>query len=215
MTESLLSCEVVQAKNHSRSIIWMHGLGADGYNFIPLAHELNFPDVRWVFPHAPTRAITLNQGMVMRGWYDIYFLDRLTQEDAEGLNDSRSKIWALIDQEIAKGIAPENIYLGGFSQGGVMAFYAGLSHPQTLGGIIALSCYLPLNQTFDEWRAKANQDTEIFFAHGHQDLVLPMGLAQMSLHALKSRDYKVQWHDYQMAHEVCAAEVSALRGFFT
>jgi len=152
MTEPLLPHEVVQPADPTHVIIWMHGLGADGHDFMPMAHALNIPGLRWVFPHAPERSITINQGMLMRGWYDIQSLDRLDHEDAHGLQTSRWQIRDLIEQERLKGFPLENIILGGFSQGGVMALYAGLSQESTLGGIVALSSYLPLHQTFDEWR---------------------------------------------------------------
>jgi len=213
MTEPLLPHEVVQPADPTHVIIWMHGLGADGHDFMPMAHALNIPGLRWVFPHAPERSITFNQGMLMRGWYDIQSLDRLDHEDAHGLQTSRWQIRDLIEQERLKGFPLENIILGGFSQGGVMALYAGLSQENPLGGIIALSCYLPLHQTFDEWRAPANQNTEIFMAHGHYDPVLPIQLAQMSLDLLQSADYKVKWHDYPMGHQVCDEEIAALRKY--
>lgn len=213
MTEPLLSCEVVQPADPQQVIIWMHGLGADGYDFMPMARALNLPHLKWLFPHAPERAITINQGMHMRAWYDIHSLDRLEPEDTHGLQTSRWQVRALIDREMQEGFNPENILLGGFSQGGVIALFSGLSHPKQLGGIIALSCYLPKMKEFDEWRTPENQSTKIFMAHGHYDPVLPIQLAQMSVDCLKNADYDVSWHDYPMGHQVCDEEIKKLDEF--
>lgn len=211
MTEPLLSFEVVQPADPERVIIWMHGLGADGHDFIPMAHALNLSHLKWVFPHAPERAITINRGMHMRAWYDIHSLDRLDHEDTHGLQTSRWQIRALIDHEMAQGFRADQILLGGFSQGGVMALFAGLSHPKPLAGIVALSCYLPKMKTFDDWRMPDNQETSIFMAHGHYDPVLPIQLAQMSLDCLRNANYSIAWHDYPMGHQVCDEEIEALK----
>lgn len=215
MTEPLLAYEVVKPADPKKVIIWMHGLGADGHDFVPMANALNLPQTKWIFPHAPERSVTINQNMLMRAWFDIYSMDRLEQEDVKGLQNSRWQIRALIEQEMQAGFAPENIYIGGFSQGGVMALYTGLSHDAPLGGVVALSCFLPQMKIFDEWRSAANQQTRIFMAHGHYDPVLPIQLAHMSLDVLESAGYPVSWHDYPMGHQVCDEEIAALKKFLS
>jgi phospholipase/carboxylesterase len=213
MTEPLLPFEVVQPPDPKQVIIWLHGLGADGHDFIPMAHALNIPGLKWVFPHAPERSITINQGMLMRGWYDIESLDRLEPEDIRGLQTSRWQIRDLIEAERLQGFSLDNIMIGGFSQGGVMALYTGLSYEKPLKGIVALSCYLPMQKNFDEWRTPENQNTSIFMAHGHYDPILPHWLAQASVDHLKSCGYTVNWHDYPMGHQVCDEEIGEIRGF--
>lgn len=213
MTEPLLSHEVVQPADPTRVMIWMHGLGADGFDFLPMAHALSLPGVKWVFPHAPERSITINQGMLMRAWYDIKSLDRLDPEDVHGLQNSRWQIRELIEHERQQGFSLDNIMLGGFSQGGVMALYAGLSYEKPLHSIIALSCYLPMHKSFDEWRTPENQNIDIFMAHGHYDPVLPIGLAHTSVECLKTTGYEVNWHEYPMGHQVCDEEIEELRSF--
>lgn len=215
MIEPLLPCEIVQPADPTRVIIWMHGLGADGHDFVPMAHALNVPGLKWVFPHAPDRSITINQGMLMPGWYDIKSLDRLDNEDVQGLQNSRWQIRELIEQQRLAGFSLENILLGGFSQGGVMALYTGLSHEKPIGGVVALSCYLPLQKNFQEWRTIENLDTPIFMAHGHYDPVLPIGLAQSALDYLSALGYQMQWHDYPMGHQVCDEEIKDLKKYMT
>lgn len=213
MTEPLLPCEVVSGPNPTHVVIWMHGLGADGHDFVPMAHQLNLPWVKFVFPHAPTRPITINQGMKMRAWFDIKSLERLDNEDTQGMQSSRKAIRALIAAEQAQGFKPENILLGGFSQGGVMALLTGLSHEETLSDVLALSCYLPMESHFDNWRHEANQNTPIFLAHGEYDPVLPFLLGEHSLHKLENAEYSVDWHPYPMGHQVCAEEMAHLKDY--
>jgi phospholipase/carboxylesterase len=215
MTEPLLPCEIVQPADPTRVIIWMHGLGADGHDFVPMAHALNLPGVKWVFPHAPDRSITINQGMLMPAWYDIRSLDRLEHEDVQGLQNSRWQIRELIEHERLQGFSLDKIIVGGFSQGGVMALFTGLSHERPLGGIMALSCYLPMQKDFEEWRNVENLNTPIFMAHGHYDPVLPIGLAQLALDCLKSTGYQVNWHDYPMGHQVCDKEIQDMHEFMS
>ena len=210
---TLLPCEIVQPADPTHVIIWMHGLGADGHDFVPMARAMNVPGLKWVLPHAPDRSITINQGMLMPGWYDIESLDRLEHEDVQGLQNSRWQIRELIAHEHLQGFPYENIYVGGFSQGGVMALFTGLSYDKPLGGIIALSCYLPLLKNFDEWRTDENLATSIFMAHGHYDPVLPIWLAQASHDSVISAGYSVDWHDYPMGHQVCEEEMGDMKSW--
>jgi phospholipase/carboxylesterase len=204
-----------------RSVIWLHGLGADGNDFMPIVPELKIaPEkaVRFIFPHAPMRSVTINNGYVMRAWYDIYSLQNLMQEDEIGIRDSIKIVNELIEQEYAKGIAYENILLAGFSQGGAVALAAGLRYPQKLAGILALSAYLPLAQSVVQERSLANATIPIFMAHGSEDMVLPPMLGQISREFLISQDYSVEWKTYPMEHSVCLEEIKDisawLKGIF-
>jgi len=194
----------------THAIIWMHGLGADGNDFVPIVSELNLsPDVhiRFVFPHAPMRSITINNGYVMRAWYDISHNNFRNEEDEIGIRDSHKAIDKLIDNEILCGIKPENIIIAGFSQGGAMALHVGLRQKNNLAGILALSCYLPLaNKLFTEVQP-ANSSVPIFMAHGNADLVIPATLAKASRDLLLAANYQVEWHEYAMEHAVCAEEI--------
>jgi phospholipase/carboxylesterase len=196
------------------TIIWMHGLGADGHDFEPLVPELverNMPALRFVFPHAPVRPVTINNGYAMRAWYDIIGIDRRSAEDFAGMHASAAAITALIRNENDRGIATSRIALAGFSQGGAMALHTGTRHPEKLAGIIALSCYLPLTREFDAHRSAANQATPIFMAHGAQDPVVPWPLGDESRRLLESAGYRVEWHTYPMPHSLCEPEVADLR----
>ena len=190
------------------SVIWLHGLGADGEDFVPVAEEMNLPHaVRFIFPHAPMQPVTLNGGYVMRAWYDITATDIGTAQDEGGIRTSQASIEALIEQEIQRGSAPHNIFLAGFSQGGAIALHTGLRHAQRLGGIIALSTYLPLTQTL---RAEANPamaTAPIFMAHGTSDSVVPYALGKRSAELLVASGYALEWHEYAMTHSVCIEEV--------
>jgi phospholipase/carboxylesterase len=190
------------------SVLWLHGLGADGHDFEPIVPALSLSrSVRFVFPHAPVRPVTINYGMRMRAWYDIFALDRLSHEDELGLRASQAAVTAMIDAEVARGIPTERIVLAGFSQGGVIALQTGLRLEQRLAGIMALSAYLPLRATVADERSAANAATSIFMAHGDQDPVLPQTLAVESRDHLRSLDYDVEWHSYPMAHMVSAEEI--------
>jgi phospholipase/carboxylesterase len=196
------------------TIIWMHGLGADGHDFEPLVPELldaDLPALRFVFPHAPVRPVTINNGYAMRAWYDIIGIDRRSAEDFAGIKASAAGITALIEHENQRGIETSRIVLAGFSQGGALALYTGTRHPDKLAGIIALSCYLPLGSELETERAAANLSTPIFMAHGSQDPVVPFVLGDESRQRLTSAGYAVQWHSYPMAHSLCEPEVSDLR----
>jgi len=194
----------------THSIIWMHGLGADGNDFVPIVSELNlFPDVpiRFVFPHAPMRSITINNGYVMRAWYDISYNNLSHEEDEIGIRESHKAIDKLIDHEISCGIKPENIIIAGFSQGGAMALHVGLRQKNNLAGILALSCYLPLANTLFTEVQPANSSIPILMVHGKGDLVIPVKLAKASRDLLLKANYEVEWHEYAMEHAVCAEEI--------
>jgi phospholipase/carboxylesterase len=210
MDPSLLeTIEVETGAKPSATVIWMHGLGADGHDFEPIVPELRLPSslpVRFIFPHAPVRAVTLNQGMAMRAWYDILELGGV-REDGEGLRASQSAVEALIAQEASRGIAAERIVLAGFSQGGAITFQAGLRHPHRLAGLMALSTYLPLAGTVEDERHEANRDVPIFMAHGTQDPMIAIGRAQQSRKMLEALGYRIEWHEYPMPHSVCPQEI--------
>jgi len=197
------------------AVIWLHGLGADGHDFEPVVPELRLPPalhVRFVFPHAPVRPVTLNMGMPMRAWYDIVQLGG-GREDAAGIRESQSSVEALIGRERGRGIEPRRIVLAGFSQGGAIALQAGLRHGERLAGVLALSTYLPVAQTLAQERAPANADVPIFMAHGRFDEVIPMARAQQSRAALGALGYEVEWHEYAMPHSVCGEEIADIAGW--
>jgi phospholipase/carboxylesterase len=194
------------------SIIWLHGLGADGEDFVPLAEEMQLPvAVRYIFPHAPKQPVSINGGFVMRAWYDIVATDIGSKQDVAGVRASQIEIEKFITHEIARGIIPEHIFLAGFSQGGAIALHTGVRHTARLGGIVALSTYLPLADTF---AAEASaQATPIFMAHGRSDTVVPHTLGMSSAEKLRERGYELAWHDYAMAHSVNMAEVRDIEGW--
>jgi len=198
------------------SIIWLHGLGADANDFVPIAEQFNLLDkykVRFVFPYAPIRSITVNNGMRMRAWYDIAELDLSCEEDAVGIRDSARLLGLLIEREIELGIPSNRIVLAGFSQGGAMSLYTGLRYPTPLGGIIALSSYLPLARHFALERNLENQSIPIFMAHGIFDPVVPLMLGQMSREQLEGLGYSVEWHSYSMPHTVMPKEIDDIGHF--
>lgn len=197
----------------SASVIWLHGLGADGTDFVPIVPQLGLPadhGVRFVFPNAPLQPVTINGGMAMRAWYDIVGADINAREDADGINASCTEVEALIARENARGIGAERIVLAGFSQGGAIALHTGLRHATRLAGIMALSTYLPLRATLGEQASTANQAVPIFMAHGEADPVLPLQLGAASRDALTAAGYKVAWHGYNMQHQVCVEEIRAI-----
>ncbi len=209
MTGRLDRVEVETGEAPEFSVIWLHGLGADGHDFEPIVPALTLPvPMRFVFPHAPERAVTINQGMMMRAWYDILSLDRFSVEDENGIRASEALVNDLIEVELARGVAAQNVFLAGFSQGGAIALHTGLRYPQALAGIMALSAYLPLRSTVEAERSAANAETSIFMAHGSDDATIPEALAIQSGQALRSYGYDLDWHSYPMAHQVCAEEVS-------
>ena len=203
-------------KSPQHSIIWLHGLGADGEDFVPIAQEINLPlAVRYLFPHAPMQPVTINGGYVMRAWYDIVASSFGTRQDEAGIRASQTEIEKLIAQEKQRGIAAQNIFLAGFSQGGAIALHTGLRHAEKLGGILALSTYLPLAETLvDEANTDARQ-SPIFMAHGISDSVVPFSFGKMSATKLREHGCEVEWHEYDMPHSVCAEEVSDIETWLT
>jgi phospholipase/carboxylesterase len=192
------------------SVIWLHGLGADGNDFIDIVPELQLPkefNVRFIFPHAPVRPIAINANMQMRAWYNIYSLGDLNQEDEPGIQASQTLVTELIEAEVNHGINTQNIFLAGFSQGGATALYTGLRYPKHLGGIIALSCYLPLSHKLTEQLNPANSNIPIFMAHGTLDPVLPCQLGEQTFQQLKQMNYPIEWLEYPMQHQVCLPEI--------
>lgn len=199
------------------AVIWLHGLGADGHDFEPIVPELVRPDwpaLRFVFPHAPVQAVTINNGMAMRAWYDIASFDPNAPQDDAGIRASVARVEALIARENARGIASERIVLAGFSQGGAVVLAAGLRHAQPLAGIVALSTYLPLVPSLAEEASAANREIPIFMAHGSQDPVVVPARGEASRDVLEALGYRVQWQRYPMQHAVCAAEINDLAAWF-
>lgn len=216
MTALLPHITVESAPNPTASVIWLHGLGADGHDFAAIVPQLDLSGcrpIRFIFPHAPSMPVTINGGYVMPAWYDIMVADLVRREDAAGIRRSALAIEALIAQEVARGVAPEHIVLAGFSQGCAMALHTGLRHGQTLAGIMALSGYLPLAETLAIERSAANQATPVFMAHGTADPVVVIGRAEASRDTLVSLGHSVQWHTYPMPHSVHPREVADISAF--
>jgi phospholipase/carboxylesterase len=202
--------EIETGPKPTGTVIWLHGLGADGHDFEPIVPELVSAAeraLRFVFPHAPLRPVTLNGGFAMRAWYDIVSLDRRGPEDERGVRESQAAIEALIAAENERGIASGRIVLAGFSQGGALALYTGARHADRLAGIMGLSCYMVLGGRFAAERSPANQATPIFLAHGSEDPVVAPLLGEQARRLLVDSGYAVEWHTYSMPHSVCPQEV--------
>ena len=211
---TLPAVEHETAAHPTHSIIWLHGLGADGHDFAPIVPELvdpAWPALRFVFPHAPVRPVTINNGMSMRAWYDITGFDLTSRQDEAGIRASVAETEALIAREHERGVPAERIILAGFSQGGAIALSAGVRHAQKLAGIVALSTYLPISATVASERHAANAATPIFWGHGTADPVVVLQRGSDSRNALQALGYTVDWHTYPMAHAVCAEEIGDLR----
>jgi phospholipase/carboxylesterase len=196
------------------SVIWLHGLGADGNDFANLLPQLKLPShhsIRFIFPHAPVRPVSINAGLSCRAWFDIYSLTDLYREDSAGIQDSRTAIEQLIQDEIDKGVEPTKIVLAGFSQGGAMALYTGLKYIQPLAGILALSCFLPLAKEFTQQVYSVNKNIPILMIHGSYDDIIPIIIAQKTKDLLKNLGYPVVWYNYPMRHEVCFEQISVMR----
>ncbi len=198
---------------HKASIIWLHGLGADGHDFESIVPELHLPaalGIRFIFPHAPMQPISINNGMVMRGWYDIRSLQLDETEDVDGVADSAVQLTQLIEQELAAGIAPEHIILAGFSQGGVIALQTALSYSKPLGGVMALSSYVADQANLAQRVSDANSQLAILMVHGLYDDVVPLELGFKSRTLLESLNYSVEWHEYPMAHNIHPGEIRVI-----
>jgi phospholipase/carboxylesterase len=217
MTPAVLQAvELQTSPSPSASVIWMHGLGADGYDFVPVVRELELlktPAARYVFPHAPTRAVTINGGYVMRAWYDILGNDLVRREDEQGIRESQQHVEALIAREVERGTPRSRIVLAGFSQGGAIALQTGLRQREPLAALLALSTYLPLAAAFDAERADSSRSVPIFMAHGRSDPVIPLARATSSRDQLKAAGYSVEWHEYEMPHSVCEDEIRQIAAF--
>lgn len=207
----------IDASKIDASVIWLHGLGADGYDFEPVVQQLlqtsNLPNVRFILPHAPDMPVTRNNGYIMPAWYDVYGITPVSKEDEAGIKASQGYINTLIQQEIARGIPSERIVIAGFSQGGAIALYTALRYPQKLGGVLALSTYLPLHKKLSSEAHIANSKTPIFMAHGIFDEIITLEMSKTSRNLLQNCQYIVNWHEYRMAHSVCAEEIVDIQTF--
>ncbi len=198
------------------AVIWLHGLGANGHDFEPIVAELNLPasvKARFIFPHAPVQSVSLNNGMQMPAWFDIYGLEKDSKEDTAGIKTISEEINLLIQQEIDGGVTVNKIVLAGFSQGGALTLYSGLSHSQRLGGLLALSCYLPMREQLGSFAKDTKRDLPIFMAHGTYDDIVPLAFANLAKKLLETQGFTIDWHDYPCAHTVCVEEIQDIRNF--
>ena len=207
--ELLEALEIDSAPSPTGAVIWLHGLGADGYDFVDIVPMLVLKAIptRFVFPHAPMRPVTINGGAVMRAWYDVRGDAGVRREDEAGVRESQQQIEALIAREKTRGVPAGRIVLAGFSQGGAMALQTGLRHPERLVGIMALSCFLPLTDKVAAEAAPANRDVPIFMAHGTNDPLIPLARARHAYDLLTSLVYPIEWHEYPIPHSVSPAEI--------
>ena len=214
MPGTLEAIEIQTGEHPTAAVIWLHGLGADGNDFVPIVDELRLPaglNIRFIFPHAPKIPVTVNNGYIMRAWYDISFdgIDR--RPDERGIRASQTAVENLIAKENRRGISSERIVLAGFSQGGAITLQTGLRHTEPLAGLMVLSSYLPLADTVAAERSSANAAIPVFMAHGRQDPVVAIALAQRSVTRLIELGYDVEWHEYPMQHSVCAEEIADIQ----
>lgn len=211
--ESADAVELIPDTTATAAVIWLHGLGADGFDFVPIVQELRLPasmPVRFIFPHARTRPVTINNGFVMRAWYDIKGLGPGRAEDDAGIRESEGVVKQYIEQQIAQGIPASRIVLAGFSQGGAIALQTALRYPQRLAGVLALSTYLPLHASVSAEASGANRDVPVLMCHGSYDPVVPLQLAEASRDILQGLGYRIEWQTYPMEHSVCMEEVAAI-----
>ncbi len=205
--------EVEVGRQPDASVVWLHGLGADGHDFEPIVPELALDPglrVRFLFPHAPMRPVTINGGMTMRAWYDIMTLDRSGPQDEAGIRESASLLEGLIEREHRRGSDYGRIVVAGFSQGGAIALHTALRYPRRLAGLAVLSSWLPLATTLEDEISETSRALPVFMAHGSYDPMLPIGLGQESRRTLEQAGFQVEWHEYPMAHAVCAEEIAEL-----
>lgn len=200
-------------ENTSASVIWMHGLGADGHDFEPVVHMLNLPHIRFILPHAPYQPVTLNNGYEMRAWYDIFGLQPDSPQDESGICKMQETISAMIQSEIQRGVPSHRIALAGFSQGGAMALHTATRFDHPLAGVLALSTYLPLKNMLQTEQHVANRNTPIWMSHGRSDTVIPLSTARSARDALLAAGYPVEWHEYEMPHSVSEEEIADIRTF--
>ena len=221
MPDLLETIELETSPNPTAAVVWMHGLGADGNDFVPIVNELDLsgaPAIRFIFPHAPMIPVTINNGHVMRAWYDVSFGDlegATKRADEKGVRHSQAQIGALIARENERKIPSKNIVLAGFSQGGAIALQTGLRYPDQLAGVMALSCYLPCADSFAAEAAPANAKTPLLIAHGTQDPVVPYAMGKYSRDVLTNAGYTVDWREYPMQHSVCMEELRDVGAWLT
>ncbi len=209
MSDLLPAIEIETRPDPVHAVIWLHGLGADGNDFVPIVEELALPPlgIRFVFPHAPMRPVTINGGFVMRAWYDIAYQDLVMREDEAGIRQSQELVEQLIARERTRGVPMDNIVLAGFSQGGVIALQTGLRQSERLAGVMSLSAYLPLTGLVEKERNAANQGMPVFLGHGTADNIVALSLGLSTRDTLLKLGYDVGWHQYPMAHSVCPMEL--------
>ena len=215
MPQALDAIELETGPAPKSAVIWLHGLGADGHDFEPIVPELGLPaslPVRFIFPNAPHRPVTINNGMRMPAWYDILQMGGGTEDEA-GIRESQAFVEGLVARETQRGIARNKIVLAGFSQGGAIVLQAGLRHQERLAGIMALSTYLPLSKMLEKEHAAANLALPIFMAHGKHDGMIPLDRAALSRDAMRALGYTVEWHEYPMQHSVCPEEIADIAAF--
>lgn len=205
--------EISVSADPTASVIWLHGLGADGNDFVPVVNMLNLPHVRFILPHALYKKVTANNGYEMRAWYDVFGFGPGNREDEASIHQSQAYIESLISIEIARGIPANRIVLAGFSQGGAVALQTALRHKQALGGVMALSTYLPLKASLEKEKTLLNQHIPIFMAHGTTDNVITLSTNHLSVEVLKAQHYSINFHEYPMAHTVSVQEIEDIRAF--
>jgi len=217
IASELLPAVIIGPDKPEYSVIWLHGLGADGHDFEPIAADLDFANkskTRFIFPHAPNQAVTVNAGHVMPSWYDIIEISEFAEEDEQGIRETEKKIVALVEHEIKSGVVAENIVLAGFSQGGAMALHTALRFPDSLAGILVLSAYLPLGASLASEHSAENQHVPILMMHGDYDPIVPIKLAQLAKQCLFELGWSVQWQTYPMEHSVCPEQIDDISKWF-